>query len=183
VRRLFGRSRRHAKLERELRQLRPEARSDFIGMIVANLRGRSPAPLLASSRLGRAGLALAVTGLMLVAFASFGGVGYASSAASQAIKKVERIVHLKSTHATRGATSAGQAQYGPFKPPKPKPKPTPKPKPNPPPAGAFKPPTTPPSQGGLPFTGLALWIPAALGLAIFLVGLVLRRLGRRNEAV
>jgi hypothetical protein len=115
---------------------------------------------------------------MLVAFASFGGVGYASSAASDAIKKVQTIVHLKSTQAPRG-TSAAQAQYAP--PPTPKPKPKPKPPLKPP-----KPPK-PPAQGGnqgagLPFTGLALWIPAVLGMAIVLLGLGLRRLGRRNEA-
>lgn len=174
--RLFGNSPRNGKLERKLRRLRPEARGDFVAMVASTTASRP-----ASRRLGRAGIAFAVTGLMLVAFASFGGVGYASSAASDAIKKVQTIVHLKTTQAPRG-TSAAQAQYAPPPTPKPKPKPTPKPKP-------FKPPTPqPPSQGGkqgagLPFTGLALWIPVALGLAIFLLGLGLRRLGRRSEAL
>jgi len=178
VGRLFGNSPRNGKLERKLRRLRPEARGDFVAMVASTTASRP-----ASRRLGRAGIAFAVTGLMLVAFASFGGVGYASSAASDAIKKVQTIVHLKTTQAPRG-TSAAQAQYAPPPTPKakPKPKPTPKPKP-------FKPPTPqPPSQGGkqgagLPFTGLALWIPVALGLAIFLLGLGLRRLGRRSEAL
>lgn len=176
--RLFGKSPRNGKLERKLRKLRPEARRDFVAMIASNLGGPSRNSRPASRRLGRAGIALAVTGLMLVAFASFGGVGYASSAASDAIKKVQTIVHLKSTQAPRG-TSAAQAQYAP--------PPTPKPKPKPPTGGTLKPPK-PPSQGGgqqgagLPFTGLALWIPVVLAMAIFLLGLGLRRLGRRSEA-
>jgi hypothetical protein len=173
---LFGKSPGNAKLERKLRELRPEARRNFVAMIASTLGDPSKDARTASRRLGRAGIALAVTGLMLVAFASFGGVGYASSAASDAIKKVQTIVHLKSTQAPRG-TSAAQAQYAP--PPTPKPKPKPKP--------PFKPPKPkPPSQGGtqgagLPFTGLALWIPVVLGMAIVLLGLGLRRLGRRNE--
>ena len=176
--RLFGKSPGNAKLERKLRELRPEARRSFVAMLASNLGDPSNDARPASRRLGRAGLALAATGLMLVAFASFGGVGYASSAASDAIKKVQTIVHLKSTQAPRGL-SAAQAQYAP--PPKPKPKP------KPPSGGTLKPPK-PPSQGGgnqgagLPFTGLALWIPVVLGMAIVLLGLGLRRLGRRNEA-
>jgi hypothetical protein len=179
--RLFGRSRKNGTLERKLRKLRPEARRDFVAMTASNLGDPSSDSRPTSRRLGRAGVALAVTGLMLVAFASFGGVGYASSAASDAIKKVQTIVHLKSTQAPRG-TSAAQAQYAP--------PPTPKPKPKPPTGGTLTPPKSPSpgAQGGgaqgagLPFTGLALWIPVVLGMAIFLLGLGLRRLGRRSEA-
>jgi hypothetical protein len=40
---------------------------------------------------GRLGLAVALTGLMIVAIASFGGLGYASSPAKQAAKKVEMV--------------------------------------------------------------------------------------------
>lgn len=177
--RWFRQSSQHAKLERELRANRPEARKDFVTMTASRVGVQPGAPRPASHRLGRAGVALAVTGLMLVAFASFGGVGYASSAASDAIKKVQTIVHLNSTQAPRGL-SAAQAQYAPPPTPKPKPKPTPAPKP------PFKPP--PKQQGGtqgqgLPFTGLSLWIPVVLGVAIFLLGLALRRVGRRREAL
>jgi len=182
VRLFLRRSPSNTHLERELRKHRPEARTEFVSSVAEGLGGRSIVSRPASRRFGRAGVALAITGLMLIAFASFGGVGYASSAASDAIKKVQTIVHLKSSPAPR-SISAAQAQYAPPPaPPPPAPKPKPKPKPS---GGVLKPPK--PSGGtqgsGLPFTGLALWIPAALGLAIFLLGLGLRRFGRRNEAL
>jgi hypothetical protein len=47
--------------------------------------------------------------------------------------------------------------------------------------GSFKPPNSQGQGSGLPFTGLALWVPVALGLSLFLVGLALRRAGRRRE--
>jgi hypothetical protein len=178
--RLFNRSPDDNPLEREMARLRPQPQREFVDALLNDVEGRKP-----GRRLGRVGVALALTGLMLVAFASFGGVGYASSAAAKAIKKVETVVRSNqpAAQATSG-TSASAAQYGPFTPPTPKPKPTPKP---PPPSGgtqgALTPPATPPASQGLPFTGLALWIPVVLGLAVFLLGLGLRRIARRGQAL
>jgi hypothetical protein len=207
----WSKNRTDAKLRRELEALRPEARPEFVEMVAGRLHERE-----GSSRLGRFGIVVALTGLILVALASFGGVGYASSAASQAIKKVERIVHSKppaTKSAPRQLASSGQAQYGPFTPP-PKPKPCPqarKQKSSAPAStshtacpkdngkggknggngnnggsnggGSFKPPNSQGSGSGLPFTGLDLWIPVAIGLSLFLAGLALRRAGRRRETV
>jgi hypothetical protein len=176
--RLFHKSPDDNSLEREMARLRPEPQREFVDALLNDVEGRKP-----RRGFGKVGVALALTGLMLVAFASFGGVGYASSTASKAIKKVETIVRSNQpSHATTGATSASTAQYGPFTPPTPKPKPTPKP-PSGGTQGAMTPPATPPASQGLPFTGLALWIPVVLGLALFLLGLGLRRIARRGQVL
>jgi len=154
-------------------------RREFVDTVVA----KAEAGARARGGFGRLGLALATSGLIVGAFAAFGGIGYASSAASQAVKKLENVV--RSQPATRQAapTSAAQAQYGPFKPPPTKPtKQT---------RGQLKtvktpkPPTSAKTIGethGLPFTGLSLWAPTLAGFALFAFGLALRRLGRRRSA-
>ncbi len=181
-------------LEGDLRAYRAEPSSDFTKALAAEVRSR-PAE---RTRLGRVGLAIALSGLIVVALASFGGVGYASSAASHAAKKptVAKQVRIVTK-------SAAQAQYGPFQPPatpKAEPKATgqaapvlkppkakvtataaPKATPKAVAAGAAKAekaPTVTSSQ--LPFTGLALWIPLAAGLMLIAFGLVLRTRGRRH---
>jgi hypothetical protein len=155
-------------LERELRAGRPQPRADFIKALADEVRSR---PTPQRRPLGRVGLALALSGLIVVALASFGGVGYASSAARQVVKKVERGAPAK--HPRVVTKSAAQAQYGPFTPP------TPKPKPNA--AGTGGAGTTGPTGASgaagagagakgqnsapkvttsqLPFTGLTLWMP------------------------
>jgi hypothetical protein len=160
-------------LESELRAGRPQPRTDFAQALAHEVRSsratrRSP--------LGRAGLALAFSGLIVVALASFGGIGYASSAASHAVKKPAKHARAVVT------SSAAHAQYAPFTPPKVKPKP----KPTPPTSGAAGAGTTKPaakvSSSQLPFTGLALWVPLALGLALIVFGLALRTRVRRRDA-
>jgi hypothetical protein len=171
-------------LESELRAGRSQPRADFARALADEVRSSRATT---RSPLGRVGLALAFSGLIVVALASFGGIGYASSAASHAVKKPT------AKHGARVVnTSAAQAQYAPFTPPT---APTAKPKP---PAGGtagapFAPPTAPGAAGAagatnpvtssqLPFTGLALWMPLAIGLVLIAFGLALRTRDRRRGA-
>ena len=158
-------------LERELRAGRPEPRVDFARELGNEVRSRRATE---RSPLGRVGLAFALTGLIVVALASFGGIGYASSAASHAVKKP---TVAKAKVATKSAASA---QYAPFTPPKAEvvakvPKDA---------AAAVKVQTAAPkaTSAQLPFTGLALWVPLAIGLVLISLGLVLRTRGRRRHS-
>jgi hypothetical protein len=133
-------------LERALISQRPEPRRAFVRAVAAGLRRPDQRP-----RAGRIGLALAFSGLVLIGLASFGGVGYAWSAASQAVRKVETAVHVAKPTSTRGP-SAAEAEYGPptFPPPPPTPPPPPPPTQppgtfTPPPPPATPPPPTPPN--------------------------------------
>ena len=169
-------------LETELRTGRSAPRAEFTQALVEEVRSSGPA----RSPLARVGGALALSGLIVVALASFGGIGYASSSASHAAKTPTK------QHARAVKTSAAHAQYAPFTPPSAA-KPTPsaaKPTPS-----AAKPATGTNGAAGteaaspapqvksaeLPFTGLALWVPLAFGLAIVSIGLVLRTRGRRRD--
>jgi hypothetical protein len=104
-------NRRQLDLEGELRARRPQPRADFVTALAAEVRAAPPE----RTRAGRFGLAIALSGLILVVLASFGGIGYASSAASHAVKKPTVVKEVQS--------SAAQAQYAPFTPPKPAAKP------------------------------------------------------------
>lgn len=168
-------------LETELRSGRSAPRAEFSQALVDEVRSSGPA----RSPMARVGLALALSGLIVVALASFGGIGYASSSASHAAKKPTK------QHARVVKTSAAHAQYAPFTPPT---KPAPFTPPTKPTGGAagteaasphapFTPPAAPQVKSAqLPFTGLALWVPLAFGLAIVSIGLVLRTRGRRRDA-
>ena len=169
-------------LETELRTGRSAPRAEFTQALVDEVRSSGPA----RSPLARVGLALALSGLIVVALASFGGIGYASSSASHAAKKPTK------QHVRVVKTSAAHAQYAPFTPPtKPKRRSHRRSKPT---GGArryrsrlphapFTPPAAPQVKSAeLPFTGLALWVPLAFGLAIVSIGLVLRTRGRRRDA-
>ena len=159
-------NRRQLDLERELRASRARPRADFVEALADEVRSR-PAE---RSRLGRVGLAFALSGLIVVALASFGGIGYASSAASHAVKK-PAVKH--------GVNSAARAQYGHFTP-----KATPKAKPHAQAAAAQAQKIVAPkaTKAQLPFTGLALWVPLAFGLMLIAFGLVLRTRGRRRDS-
>ena len=164
-------------VERELRANRPEPRGDYTRALAGEVRSHEPT----RTRAGRVGLALALSGLTVVAVASFGGIGYASSSGSHAVKKPAakqvRVVH----------SSAAHAQYAPVTPPKPKHKAVVKVKVKQKhaaaAAAAVKVQKTPPAAttSQLPFTGLALWVPLAIGLMLIAVGLVLRTRGRRGH--
>jgi hypothetical protein len=157
----------HRNIEHELRAHRPEARDDFVQTLADEVRSR-PAE---RSRSGRIGLAFALSGLIVVALASFGGIGYASSAA----KHVKVVAH-----------SAAIAQYGGYTPkvtpkvtPKAKAKATPKPAATAQAAGQA---ATKPTKSQLPFTGLALWMPLSIGLLLIAFGVALRTRGRRRNS-
>jgi hypothetical protein len=156
-------------LEGELHASRPRPRGDFARALAEEVRSRPTE----RTRLGRAGLALALSGLIMVALASFGGIGYASSAASHAVKKQAVAQHVRIV-----SHSAAQAQYTSPVTPKAKPKPTKNPTATA--LGQTKAqgaaPTVTSSQ--LPFTGLTLWVPLAIGLALLAFGLVLRTRAR-----
>ena len=78
-------------LEAELRAGRPEPSSEFVHRLEARVRNerRSGAGSLRVAFVG------AVTAVMLLALASVGGVGYASSAAEDAAVSVKRVVTPK----------------------------------------------------------------------------------------
>jgi hypothetical protein len=143
-------------LEGELQAGRPRPRADFAEGLARDVRGRR--------RQSRIGLMLATAGLVIVAVASFGGVGYASSSKPAIVKHANSAASAQYTTykpkttikaETKGAAHAqGTAQ-----------KVAPKPA---------------PTQSQLPFTGLALWVPLAAGLVLIALGLVLRTRGRRR---
>jgi hypothetical protein len=161
----YFKNRRQLDLESELRASRARPRADFVEALANEVRSRPTE----RSRMGRVGLALALSGLIVVALASFGGIGYASSAASHAVKKPAVAKHAQ--------ISAARAQYGHF---------TPAAKPQAARAvaaaraQAAAPPKVTTSQ--LPFTGLALWVPLAIGLLLLATGLVLRTRSRRRTS-
>ena len=79
-------------LEGELRASRPQPPADFVKALAAEARTAPPE----RTRAGRFGLAIALSGLILVVLASFGGIGYASSAASHAVKKQSATKEVQS---------------------------------------------------------------------------------------
>ncbi len=170
-------------LEKELRAGRSAPRADFAQALADDVRGARRSPR------GRVGLALALSGLIVVALASFGGIGYASSSASHAVKKPGKQQHVREV-----TKSAAHAQYAPFTPPTKKTKPATTPATTQTKGTTKKTKTsgTQSAQGALaapkatsaqlPFTGLALWVPLAIGLLLISFGLVLRTRGRRRDA-
>ena len=161
-------------LEKQLRADRSAPRAEFAQGLADEVRGRGPA----RSPLGRVGLALALSGLIVIALASFGGISYASSSASHAVKKQTKQVHAQVP------SSAAHAQYAPYTPPKAKPKPAPDVKGTTQTGGiagaeAAAPPKV--KSAELPFTGLSLWMPLAVGLILVSIGLVLRTRARRRD--
>jgi len=142
-------------LEGELEAGRSEPRSEFVSSLAGDVRGRV--------RRVRVGLWMALAGLVVVAVASFGGIG---------------------TAATGKQSSSASAQYGTF---------TPKTQPK---TAKFTPKTATKSQpkqaakaeaktsakpSQLPFTGLALWVPLAIGLALIAFGVTLRTRAKRQH--
>jgi hypothetical protein len=79
-------------LEAELRAGRPEPASEFVHRLEARVRNDGGRFRAGSLRVALVG---ALTAVMLLALASVGGVGYASSAAGDAAVSVKRIVTPK----------------------------------------------------------------------------------------
>jgi hypothetical protein len=98
-------------LEAELRDSRPEPPSELVHQLEARVRtsGRTRA---GSFRVAFVG---ALTAVMLLALASVGGVGYASSAGRDAAVSVKRIVTPGDVVKVLKRSSA-QQQYNPTKP-------------------------------------------------------------------
>jgi hypothetical protein len=138
------------RIEKELRSAAPRAERGFVTALAAEI----PAP---RGRRSRTAFASAVAVMVLGIFASFGGVGYAAEGATNAADAAKNAVTK---------TSASD-QYGtstPVKPADPA-------EPTIVVAGA----TATPSTSTLPFTGLSLIGTVGIGIALFAVGLALRR--------
>lgn len=98
-------------LEAELRTSRPEPSPEFVRQLDARVRndGRTRAGSLRVAFVG------ALTAVMLLAVASVGGVGYASSAATDAAVSVKRVVSPTDRIVRVLTRSAAIDQYGPKK--------------------------------------------------------------------
>jgi hypothetical protein len=144
-------------IEGELYAGRSEPRSEFVSSLAGDVRGRV--------RRVRVGLWMALAGLVVVAVASFGGIG---------------------TAATGKHNSSASAQYTIFQPKAAKPKTakfTPKTvqKAQPKQAAKAVAKTSAKPATQLPFTGLALWIPLAIGLVLIAFGVTLRTRAKRQH--
>ena len=85
---MFRSRKEHRDLEAALRANRPVAREEFVASLTERI-GSTPAPRrYGSLRLGFAG---GITAAMLVALASFGGLGYAAAGAASAADKIQRV--------------------------------------------------------------------------------------------
>ena len=82
----------HHEAEAALRRYRPQPRPAFLATLTEDLHERTRRPRIVR----RAALVTAVTVGMLTAFATFGGIGYASSAATSAfhVSKLGRLVGI-----------------------------------------------------------------------------------------
>jgi hypothetical protein len=138
-------------LEGELQAGRSEPRAEFVTSLAGDVRGRA--------RRVRVGLWMALAGLVVVAVASFGGIG---------------------TAATTKHNSSASAQYTPYTPKTAKftPKTVQKALPKQATKAVAKTSAKPSSQ--LPFTGLALWVPLAIGLMLIAFGVALRTRAKRH---
>jgi hypothetical protein len=111
------RPRDHPDIEAQLRRHRPEPRTAFVQELSDALHERTRRPTTPR----RAVLVTILTVAMLTIFATFGGIGYASSAAGDAIQlsNIERLVGIsQSTQSTvvpasgtSSTDSSGDDQY------------------------------------------------------------------------
>src|SRR5215212_5595834 len=95
-------------LERELRALRREPRPEFLQSVVNTIHGDRYRRPTRSLRLGLVGV---LTAGMLVALASFGGLGYAASGVSNAVRSAVHVVSPAAKAPPDGALSSATAQY------------------------------------------------------------------------
>jgi hypothetical protein len=92
----------------ELRANRPELSADFVNSLTKHVSARGRRNRLYAW--SRASFAGALTVLVLGAFASFGGLGYAASGTTQAVKAVKHVVAPSRPQIVK--QSAAQTQYG-----------------------------------------------------------------------
>jgi hypothetical protein len=173
------------RLEGDLRASRPVPRADFAQTLSNEVRSRK-APERAG---GRFGLAVAIAGLIVVAVASFGGISYASS---------KKQVQPKHVWIVEKPNSAAAAQYCPpdctttvtteaapiNKTITPKTVTPTSPTTGTEGTAAVKGQAVAPkvTSSQLPFTGLALWVPLAIGVLLVAFGLGLRMRARHRDA-
>jgi len=95
-------------LERELRRNRPEPRAEFLATMVDRVsrERRSTAPRM---RLGFAG---ALTAMIVLSMAAFGGLGYAATAVHSVAHVATKIVAPAKHKSAVKPLSAASAQYG-----------------------------------------------------------------------
>ena len=97
-------------LERRLRSERPAPRAEFMSRLAERIEST---PHRRSSF--HLGLAAAVTAVMLVSLAAFGGLGYAASSVTHAVQRAVQVVapaHHAANAAPTAAFNAAAAQYG-----------------------------------------------------------------------
>jgi len=82
---MFFRKRQDQRMEDRLRGLSAEPRDDFVRSLATEVRSSRVRTAMRSRRVLAA---VVTTGLMLIPFAAFGGVGYASQAAKSAAQSV-----------------------------------------------------------------------------------------------
>jgi hypothetical protein len=105
-------------LEAELRNCRPKPRPGFRMALSADFERRMRRPRVVR----RVAFATGLTVAMLSAFAAFGGIGYASSAANSAfhMSKIERLVGISHnaprTDPTPGGGTANNPTEGQYRP-------------------------------------------------------------------
>jgi LPXTG-motif cell wall-anchored protein len=159
--------RRTSELEATLRARRPEAGEEFVKSLSVRVDGDRPRQPVAWSRLAFAG---AVSTLILGSFASFGGLGYASSGATSTYKLAKELVVQQNITVNRSSASA---QYPP--PPK---QPTQQSQGV---AGQQAASGTLGATQALPFTGISLITTTLIGSVLLGLGLFLRRRERRDS--
>jgi hypothetical protein len=92
-------------LEHELRRDRPEPGKDFVRQLTARIAADAPQRPARRTGLAFAG---ALTSLLVVALAAFGGIGYASSAARGVARTAEKVVAPKAKDAAGQSAAADQ---------------------------------------------------------------------------
>ncbi len=143
-------------LEGELHAGRSEPRSEFVSSLAGDVRGRV--------RRVRVGLWMALAGLVVVAVASFGGIGTAATGKNNTSASAQYTTY-------QPKTAPKTAKFTPKTATKAQPKQAAK--------AEAKTAAKPATQ--LPFTGLALWIPLAIGLALIGFGVTLRTRAKRQH--
>ncbi|HZO61525.1 MAG TPA: hypothetical protein VFB35_00935 [Gaiellaceae bacterium] len=150
-------------LEGELREGRPRPRAEYVTSLAGDVRGRV--------RRSRIGMTLALCGLMIVAVASFGGIGYAAGTKPAVAKHDQSSAAAQYGSFTPKQTQAKQVKAKPVKQTHQAAKAE---------AATLAPKAAPAHTSQLPFTGLALWVPLAIGLVLIAFGVVLRTRARRH---
>lgn len=190
-------------LEGELRAGRSRPRGEFADALAGEVRGAT-----GRARQSRIGLWIAMTGLVIVSVASFGGISYAATqkdrnaanaqydeytvpstttqtTTTQTTTTQPQPIAQQQQQTTQTTTRSELPQSATFSPPKAVAKTTTTKPTVVEPATETTPVAPAPTvvhSGQLPFTGLALWIPLAAGLALIALGVTVRtRAKRRNS--